>query len=148
MSGVVAAVEVVDILIVEDSAADAEMALRAIRSANLLNPTRIVSDGAEALEYLLGREGTPAPPRPKVVLLDLKLPKVSGLEVLETLRRNESTRHLPIVILTSSAETPDVRRAYELGANSYIVKPVEFDKFVEAIGRAGLYWLMVNRPPE
>lgn len=139
--------DAVDILIVEDSEADAELALRALRSAKVANSIRVVGDGAAALDYLVGNGERIGSMLPKVVLLDLKLPKVSGLEVLETLRRSPATKHLPVVVLTSSAEAPDVRRAYELGANSYIVKPVEFDQFVEAIGRAGLYWLMINRPP-
>lgn len=142
------AFEPVDILIVEDSEPDAEMALRALRSAKLLNSILVVGDGAAALEFLIGDSGPQTRALPRVVLLDLKLPRVGGLEVLEALRSNQATRHLPVVILTSSAETPDIRRAYELGANSYIVKPVEFDKFAEAVANAGLYWLMINRPPE
>lgn len=135
-----------DVLLVEDNPDDVELTLRALKRARLLNPVRVVRDGAEAIEFLYGgarREG-----RPRVVLLDLKLPRVSGLEVLERIRREESTRTLPVVVLTSSREEPDIRRAYELGVNSYIVKPVEFEKFVAAVGEVGLYWLVLNQPPE
>jgi two-component system, response regulator len=135
-----------DVLLVEDNPDDVELTLRALQRARLLNPVHVVRDGAEAIEFLFGgarREG-----RPRVVLLDLKLPRVSGLEVLERIRKEESTRTLPVVVLTSSREEPDIRRAYELGVNSYIVKPVEFEKFVAAVGEVGLYWLVLNQPPE
>ncbi|MCL4807475.1 MAG: response regulator [Thermoanaerobaculia bacterium] len=135
-----------DVLLVEDNPDDVELTLRALKRARLLNPVRVVRDGAEAIELLFGGEGRKG--RPRVVLLDLKLPRVSGLEVLERIRREESTRTLPVVVLTSSREEPDIRRAYELGVNSYIVKPVEFEKFVAAVGEVGLYWLVLNQPPE
>lgn len=135
-----------DILLVEDNPDDVELTLRAMKRARLLNPVRVVRDGAEAIELLFGGEGLAS--RPRVVLLDLKLPRVSGLEVLERIRREESTRTLPVVVLTSSREEPDIRRAYDLGVNSYIVKPVEFEKFVAAVGEVGLYWLVLNQPPE
>ena len=135
-----------DILLVEDNPDDVELTLRALKRARLLNPVRVVRDGAEAIEFLFGGEGRES--RPRVVLLDLKLPRVSGLEVLERIRREESTRTLPVVVLTSSREEPDIRRAYALGANSYIVQPVEFEKFVAAVGEVGLYWLVLNQPPE
>lgn len=135
-----------DVLLVEDNPDDVELTLRAMKRARLLNPVRVVRDGAEAIELLFGGEGRKG--RPRVVLLDLKLPRVSGLEVLERIRREESTRTLPVVVLTSSREEPDIRRAYELGVNSYIVKPVEFEKFVAAVGEVGLYWLVLNQPPE
>ncbi len=135
-----------DVLLVEDNPDDVELTLRALKRARLLNPVRVVRDGAEAIELLFGGEGRSC--RPRVVLLDLKLPRVSGLEVLERIRREESTRTLPVVVLTSSREEPDIRRAYELGVNSYIVKPVEFEKFVAAVGEVGLYWLVLNQPPE
>ncbi|MBK9091067.1 MAG: response regulator [Holophagales bacterium] len=135
-----------DVLLVEDNPDDVELTLRALRRAHVVNSVRVVRDGAEALELLFG--GEPRPALPRVVLLDLKLPRVNGLEVLERIRREESTRTLPVVVLTSSREEPDVKRAYELGANSYIVKPVEFEKFVAAVGEVGLYWLVLNQPPE
>ena len=135
-----------DILLVEDNPDDVELTLRALKRSRLLNPVRVVRDGAEAIDLLFGKEGREN--RPRVVLLDLKLPRVSGLEVLERIRKDESTRTLPVVVLTSSREEPDIRRAYELGVNSYIVKPVEFEKFVAAVGEVGLYWLVLNQPPE
>jgi two-component system response regulator len=135
-----------DVLLVEDNPDDVELTLRALKRAHVVNSVRVARDGAEALEILFG--GVPRPTLPRVVLLDLKLPRVSGLEVLERIRREESTRTLPVVVLTSSREEPDVKRAYELGANSYIVKPVEFEKFVAAVGEVGLYWLVLNQPPE
>jgi two-component system response regulator len=134
-----------DVLLVEDNPDDVELTLRALKRARVVNPVRVARDGAEAIEILFG-DG-PRPALPRVVLLDLKLPRVNGLEVLERIRREESTRTLPVVVLTSSREEPDVRRAYELGANSYIVKPVEFEKFVAAVGEVGLYWLILNQPP-
>ncbi len=134
------------VLLVEDNPDDVELTLRALKRAHVVNSVRVVRDGAEALELLFG--GEPRPALPRVVLLDLKLPRVNGLEVLERIRREESTRTLPVVVLTSSREEPDVKRAYELGANSYIVKPVEFEKFVAAVGEVGLYWLVLNQPPE
>ncbi len=142
--------EIVDILLVEDNPYDAELALRALKKANISNPIHHVKDGAEALEYLFA-EGIYArrPPdvQPRVVLLDLKLPKVSGLEVLERIKQDERTRRTPVVVLTSSNETPDIEAAYHLGANSYIVKPVDFDKFTEAMASVGWYWLLLNHPP-
>lgn len=141
---------IVDILLVEDDPHDAELALRALKKANVSNPMHHVKDGAEALDYLFG-EGKYAARslanRPRVVLLDLKLPKVSGLEVLERVKQDPRTRQTPVVVLTSSNETPDIDAAYRLGANSYIVKPVEFEKFTEALGCIGWYWLLLNQPP-
>ena len=137
----------VDILLVEDNPQDAEMTIRALKKHNLANSVHHAKDGAEALDYLFGRPNTGSRPQPKVVLLDLKLPRVDGLDVLERLRQNPRTRTLPVVVLTSSREEPDILRAYKLGANSYIVKPVEFDSFVKAVSEAGLYWLLLNHPP-
>ena len=136
-----------DVLIVEDNPDDVELTLRAFKQARLTTAVQVVRDGVEALELLLGEEGAPPPGLPRVVLLDLKLPKVNGLETLEKIRANERTKRLPVVIVTSSREEPDVRRAYELGANSYIVKPVEFEKFVSDIGDVGRYWLRLNQAP-
>jgi two-component system response regulator len=142
--------EVVDILLVEDNPRDAELTIRAIKKRNLVNPLHVVEDGAEALDFVFcrgayaGREmSTP----PKVILLDLKLPKVNGLEVLKAIKADERTRLIPVVMVSSSAEDPDIKAAYALGANSYVVKPVDFDAFVEAMSSLGLYWLLVNKPP-
>ena len=142
--------EAVDILLVEDNPQDAELTVRALKKHNLANRLITVEDGAEALDFLFCRGkyatrdvGHP----PKVVLLDLKLPKVSGLEVLRALKQDEKTRAIPVVIVTSSREDPDIKTAYSLGANSYVVKPVDFDAFAEAVSSLGLYWLLVNQPP-
>ncbi|HNX49099.1 MAG TPA: response regulator [Thermoanaerobaculaceae bacterium] len=139
-----------DILIVEDNPTDAELMVRALRHANLANPVTVVEDGAEALDYLFGRGrhvGRPNGLTPRVILLDLKLPKVSGLEVLESIRADEHLRHIPVVVVTSSREEPDIQQAYALGVNSYVVKPVEFESFAEAMAHVGLYWLLINQPP-
>lgn len=136
-----------DLLLVEDNPDDVELILRAFRRVHLANPVQVARDGAEALEILFGPEVASRSPLPRVLFLDLKLPKVSGLEVLARVRQEERTRPLPVVVLTSSREEPDIRRAYELGANSYIVKPVEFERFVAAVGEVGLYWLRINQPP-
>jgi two-component system response regulator len=138
--------EAPDVLVVEDNPDDVELTLRALRRMNLTNPVRVARDGVEALEILLG-DGITRPPLPRVVLLDLKLPRVGGLEVLARLREEERTRTLPVVVLTSSREEPDVKKAYALGVNSYVVKPVEFEKFVDAVGKVGQYWLLLNLPP-
>jgi two-component system response regulator len=121
---------------------------RAFKLSKIANELRVVHDGAEALDYLLGTEaGTPASPRPALVLLDLKLPKVDGLEVLRRIRQEERTRLLPVVILTSSSEEQDIIHGYGSGANSYIRKPVDFTQFTEAVAHLGLYWLVLNEPP-
>lgn len=138
--------EAPDVLVVEDNPDDVELTLRALKRMSLTNPVRVARDGVEALEILLG-DGTSRPPLPRVVLLDLKLPRVGGLEVLARLREEERTRTLPVVVLTSSREEPDVKKAYALGVNSYVVKPVEFEKFVDAVGKVGQYWLLLNLPP-
>ncbi|MDA8020105.1 MAG: response regulator [Thermoanaerobaculia bacterium] len=139
--------EIPEVLVVEDDPQDRELTLRALRRANLANAIRIAEDGVAALDYLLGdREYETS--APSLVLLDLKLPKLSGLEVLARLRAEEKTRLVPVVVLTSSKEDRDIERAYELGVNSYIVKPVEFDSFVKAVGRIGFYWLLLNQHPE
>lgn len=138
--------EAPDVLVVEDNPDDVELTLRALKRMHLTNPVRVARDGVEALEILLG-DGTTRPPLPRVVLLDLKLPRVGGLEVLARLREEERTRTLPVVVLTSSREEPDVKKAYALGVNSYVVKPVEFEKFVDVVGKVGQYWLLLNLPP-
>ena len=141
--------EAVDILLVDDNPQDAELTIRALKKHNLANRLIIVEDGAEALDVIFcrGKHAARETGRPpKVVLLDLKLPKVSGLEVLRALKQDETTRSIPVVIVTSSREDPDIKTAYALGANSYVVKPVDFDAFAEAMSSLGLYWLLVNQP--
>ena len=139
-----------DILIVEDNPTDAELTLRALGRISLANRVTVVEDGEEALEYLFGtgrHTDRPDAGTPRVVLLDLKLPKLSGLEALARIRGDERTRQLPVVVVTSSRQDPDIREAYRLGANSYVVKPVEFDAFVEAMAQVGMYWMLINEPP-
>jgi CheY-like chemotaxis protein len=141
----------VEILLVEDNPNDRELTLRALGARNLANQVIIARDGAEALKLLFPEEfgGARAEPlTPRLVLLDLKLPKVDGLEVLRRLKGGERTRQIPVVVLTSSSEAPDVQRSYDLGVNSYIVKPVDFDSFARAVSEVGLYWLLLNHPPE
>lgn len=133
---------VVEILLVEDNPQDEELTLRALAKHNLANRVHVARDGAEAMEFLKQLV------RPKVVLLDLKLPKVSGLEVLAQVKGDERTRSIPVVVLTSSREEPDIAKAYQLGANSYIVKPVQFENFIKAVSEAGMYWLLVNHSAE
>lgn len=133
-----------EILLVEDSAKDVELTLYALEKHKIGNPVHVSRDGEEALEYLFGEDARRG--GPGLVLLDLKLPKVDGLEVLRRLKADENTRRTPVVVLTSSAQEPDIQTAYELGANSYIVKPVGFDDFSETVRAVGLYWLVVNQP--
>ena len=139
------------ILLVEDSSSDEELTLRALTKANIVNEVVVAHDGAEALDYLFARGSharSDGAELPQVVLLDLNLPKLGGLEVLRTIRAHEKTKLLPVVILTSSKEEKDLAAGYSLGANSYIVKPVDFTQFSEAVRQLGLYWLVLNqRPP-
>ena len=138
------------ILLVEDNPDDEALTLRALKKNNILNEVTVVRDGAEALDYLFCQgayAGRDASRHPAVTLLDLKLPKVEGLEVLKRLRADERTRLLPVVILTSSKEEQDLVNGYRFGANSYIRKPVDFVKFMEAVRQLGLYWLVLNEPP-
>ncbi|HEY6321527.1 MAG TPA: response regulator [Thermoanaerobaculia bacterium] len=136
------------ILLVEDNEDDEALALRALRKNHLANEVAVVRDGAAAVAYLLGTaEAPPTEPLPAVVLLDLKLPKLDGFEVLQRLRAAPRTRRLPVVILTSSKEDRDLIESYDLGANSFVRKPVDFDQFLEAVRQLGLYWLVVNEPP-
>jgi two-component system response regulator len=136
------------IVLVEDNATDEELTIRAFRKSNIVNRVVVLRDGAEALDYFFQRgahAGRPDDEIAQVVLLDLKLPKISGLDVLRTLRADERTRLIPIVILTSSAEDQDLVSGYGLGANSYVRKPVDFTQFVEAVRQLGLYWLAINQ---
>lgn len=138
----------VDVLLVEDNPHDAEMTVWALEKANISSSIHRARDGAEALDFLFSRvPGTEAALGSlKVVLLDVKLPKVDGLEVLRKIKEDGSTRILPVVMLTSSNESRDRQASYNLGVNSYVVKPLDFDQFVEAIGQLGKYWLTINRP--
>jgi two-component system response regulator len=140
----------VEILLIEDSASDAELTIRALKKKNLSNNLIHLKNGAEALDFIFARG--PFSDRdphmvPKVILLDLKMPKVNGLEVLAEIRRDERTKTIPVVVLTSSKEDPDIDACYALGVNSYIVKPVEFDKFFNAVSELGFYWLLLNQSP-
>lgn len=133
------------ILLVEDNPSDEELTLRAFRKNNIVNEIEVVRDGAEALEYLLSEaEDSKLRPLPQLILLDLKLPKIDGLEVLKRIRENERTKRLPVVVFTSSSAEEDMLRSYDLGANSYVRKPVDFENFLEATRQLGLYWLVLN----
>lgn len=139
------------ILLVEDRPDDVELTLRAFARSNIANEIVVARDGEEALGYLFAsdaHEGQPASAMPSLVLLDLKLPKVDGLGVLRAMRAEERTRRLPVVVLTSSNEERDIVRSYDLGANSFVRKPVDFGQFIEAARQLGLYWLVLNEPPE
>jgi two-component system response regulator len=140
----------VEILIVEDTPGDLELALRAFRKANLTNNIQVARDGAEALEFIFGEgahAGRQVEDGPKVILLDLKLPKVDGLEVLRRIKSDPRTMGIPVVVLTSSKEQKDVVESYKLGVNSYIVKPVNFERFAAAVQELGMYWLLLNHAP-
>jgi CheY-like chemotaxis protein len=140
----------IEILLVEDNPHDVEMTLRALKKQNLANNVYVVKDGAEALDYLFASEiyvNRDINQSPKLILLDLKLPKVSGLEVLHQIKSDERTKTIPVVVLTSSREEQDMVESYKLGVNSYIVKPVDFDKFLNAVGKLGFYWLLLNEQP-
>lgn len=141
----------VEILLVEDNPNDAELGLRALKKHNLTNSIHLVKDGAEALDFIFGTGayvGRKIGNKPKVIFLDLKLPKVDGLEVLRKVKSDERTRTIPIVVLTSSHEERDLVESYKLGVNSYIVKPVDFDKFIQAVAQLGMYWMLLNKQPQ
>lgn len=140
----------IEILLVEDNPNDVELTLRALKKNNLANKVHVVTDGAEALDYIFAQNkysGRKIEDTPKVILLDLKLPKVEGLEVLKKIKSNEKTKTIPVVVLTSSSEESDIIKSYQLGVNSYIVKPVNFDQFVKSVSELGLYWLLLNEGP-
>ncbi len=140
----------VEILLVEDNKNDAELAIRALRKGNINSNLIHLKDGAEALEFLFGTgvyEGRDINNKPKLILLDLKMPKVDGLEVLTEIKAKELTKAIPVVVLTSSKEHPDIERAYALGANSYIVKPVAYEEFSKAVADLGFYWMLKNQSP-
>lgn len=135
------------VLLIEDNPADAELTIDALRESHLVNQVVWLKDGAEAIELLFGEQAAGKIQRLKLVLLDLQLPRVNGLDVLRRIRSEDSTRRLPVVVLTSSMEESDVVRAYDLGTNSYLVKPVEADSFMQVVKELGLYWMLLNKAP-
>lgn len=138
----------VDVLLVEDNTADAELTIRELKKHRLANNLVHLKDGEEALDFLFGNavNGGEFLPIPKMILLDIKMPKVSGLEVLQKIKSEQRTKQIPVIMLTSSAQDPDIHTCYEMGANSYIVKPVDFEGFTDAIKNLGFYWLLLNHP--
>lgn len=141
----------IEILLVEDNDSDAEMTIRALKKNNLANRLLHVKDGAEALDFIFGEgqyAGRDIENIPKLILLDLKMPKVNGIEVLEIIKLDDRTKKIPVVVLTSSKEDPDIRACYAFGVNSYVVKPVEFDEFHKSISDLRFYWMIVNQPPQ
>ncbi|MBU1101832.1 MAG: response regulator [Bacteroidetes bacterium] len=140
--------KIVDILLIEDSPTDIELTVRALKKNHISNEIHVISDGAEALEYIFGSETKARMNNnPKVIILDLKLPKVDGLEILKRLKGDENTKIIPVVVMTSSKEERDIVESYKLGVNSYIVKPVDFDKFVNSVNELGMYWVLLNEAP-
>ncbi len=139
-----------EIVLVEDNPADAELTIRALKKNHFANKIIHLKDGAEAMDFIFGEgayDGRDTTHKPKVILLDLKMPKINGIEVLKRLKSDDRTKSIPVVVLTSSNEDPDVTTCYELGVNSYIVKPVGFENFLNAVGDLGLYWILLNQPP-
>lgn len=141
--------EAIDILLVEDSPEDEELALHALRQRKLANNIVVTRDGEEALDFIFrsGQYANRPNSQPKLILLDLKLPKIDGLEVLRRIKQNEATRTIPVVVMTSSREDRDLTGAYRYGVNSYIVKPVDFEQFTQCVQQLGFYWLLLNQPP-
>jgi CheY-like chemotaxis protein len=140
----------IEILLIEDNLNDAELTIRSFKKNNIANNILHLKDGAEALEFLFGTgqfKERDLSQKPKVILLDLKMPKVDGIEVLQKIKGNNNTKTIPVVVLTSSKEDPDIEKCYALGANSYIVKPVDFDAFQKVVSQLGLYWMLLNHPP-
>ncbi|MGA2142183.1 MAG: response regulator [Brevinematales bacterium] len=141
---------IIEILLVEDNTNDVELTLMALKENNLANHVQVVRDGEEAIDFIFSSgkfSGRDINLKPKVILLDLKLPKVDGIEVLRKIRSDDRTKTIPVVVLTSSKEERDIVETYKLGVNSYIVKPVQFENFVKVVKDLGMYWLMVNQPP-
>jgi two-component system response regulator len=142
---------IVEILLVEDNMGDAELTIRALKKNNLANHLVHLEDGQEALDYIFAEgnysnrniENTP-----KLILLDLKMPRINGIQVLQKIKSDDRTKKIPVIVLTSSKEDPDIEECYLLGANSYVVKPVQFEKFLAAVSEIGLYWLLLNQPPK
>lgn len=140
----------IEILLIEDNESDAELTIRILKKHHLANKLLHLKNGEEALDFLFARglySGRAIENGPKIILLDLKMPKVDGIEVLEKIKSDKRTKSIPVSVLTSSKEHPDIKKCYELGVNSYVVKPVEFDQFVKAITDLGMYWLILNQPP-
>ncbi|OGO35605.1 MAG: two-component system response regulator [Chloroflexi bacterium RBG_16_56_8] len=140
-----------EILLVEDNASTVELMRYALKKNNIANPLHVARDGAQALDFLFGTGAYAARDitmQPAVVLLDLKLPKISGLEVLRRLRADERTRLTPVVVVSASREEQDIAKSYELGVNGYVVKPIDFERFTQMVGNLGLYWLLLNEPPK
>lgn len=141
----------VEILLVEDNPSDLELTLHALKRHKIVNRIEIARDGTEALDFLFGRgahQGRDLDDGPRVIFLDLKLPKIDGLEVLKEIKSDPRTRNIPVVVLTSSREESDIVESYRLGVNSYIVKPVDFEQFIQAVQQLGFYWLLLNQPPD
>ena len=139
-----------EILLVEDNPTDAELTMRALKRKNLANRLVWVKDGAEALDFIYAQgqfQDRDPEDLPRLILLDLRMPKVDGFEVLKKIKANEITRKIPVVVLTSSQQDQDVVESYKLGVNSYVSKPVEFDEFIDAVSTLGLYWMLINKPP-
>jgi CheY-like chemotaxis protein len=140
----------IEILLVEDNPTDAELTMRALKRKNLINKLVWVKDGAEALDFLFAKgeySDRNADDLPKLILLDLRMPKVDGLEVLQEIKADGRTKRIPVVVLTSSKEDRDIVESYKLGVNSYVSKPVEFDEFIDAVSTMGFYWILINKPP-
>ena len=140
----------VEILLVEDNPSDAELTMRALKRKNMINKLVWVKDGAEALDFIFAKgvySDRNMEDVPKLILLDLRMPKVDGLEVLHKIKENDLTKKIPVVILTSSSEDRDIVESYKLGVNSYVSKPVEFDEFIDAVSTLGFYWILINKPP-
>jgi two-component system, response regulator len=139
-----------EILLVEDNMNDAELTIRALRKNNFANNIVHLKDGAEALDYIFkkGEYENQDINMPKVILLDLNMPKIGGIQVLEKIKADPKTKTIPVVVLTSSSEDPDIKKCYELGVNSYVTKPVDFEDFMKAVSELGLYWLLVNHPSQ
>lgn len=141
----------VEILLIEDNMSDAELTIRALRKNNLANKLVHLEDGQEALDFIFAEgnySGRKISDIPKVILLDLKIPKINGIQVLQKIKSDERTKIIPVIVLTSSKEDPDIQECYRLGVNSYVVKPVQFEKFLVAVSELGLYWMILNQPPQ